>query len=137
MSDFFCVWCFHLDRSLGDNYLGVKGLRNRVLRNGIESLHTRFLQKKDAQNLTVFLVTPSAQPCVQSYRRFAYDEGMKKKFGSAETFERSPRCRIARDSRIRPQNRLQITVRGRKSSFTSILPTFTSILPTFSTQFGS
>ena len=42
----------------------------------------------------------------------------KKKIGSAETFERSPRCRIARDSRIWPQNRSQITVRGRKSSFT-------------------
>jgi hypothetical protein len=52
------------------------------------------------------------------YRKFAYDEGMKKKIGSAETFERSPRCRIARDSRIWPQNRSQITVRGRKSSFT-------------------
>ena len=31
----------------------------------------------------------------------------------------------------------KVTVRGRKSSFTSILLTFTAILPTFSTYLGS
>jgi hypothetical protein len=36
---------------------------------------------------------------------------------AAETFERSPRCRIARDSRIRPQNRSQSYSKRSKIEF--------------------
>jgi hypothetical protein len=48
---------------------------------------------------TVIFEEPASQP--NSTDSFESD---------AKTFERFPKCRIARDSRIRPQNRSQITV---------------------------